>query len=54
MEKLQTKILKTISMAANSMAEKESREWPPGCIFLSYQPVRPCSEKESKVHTKEK
>ncbi len=29
------------------MVDKEPREWPPTCILLSYQPVRPLAKVEA-------
>lgn len=54
MKKLQEKMLKAFSKAANSMAEKEPREWPPKCYMLTYQPARPYHVKENDAHKESK
>ena len=54
MKKLQEKMLKTFSKAANRMAEQEPREWPPKCYLLTYQPVRPYHVKENEAHKESK
>lgn len=54
MKKLQEKMLKAFSKAANHMAEKEPREWPPKCYIITYQPVRPHQVKENEAHKESK
>ncbi len=38
---------------ASSMIRQEKRGWPPGCIALSYQPVRPESDKKDAAKVKD-
>ncbi len=35
------KLQETIKTAINKMVTVEPREWPPTCMLISYQPVRP-------------
>lgn len=46
MNKLQEKIQSVASTLANSMVDKETREWPPACLFFTYQPMRPETEQK--------
>lgn len=41
MNKMQEKIHNAVRSIACNMAEKEPREWPPKCLILTYQPMRP-------------
>lgn len=41
MNKMQETIHNVVRSIACNMAEKEPREWPPKCLFLTYQPMRP-------------
>ena len=41
MNKLQEKIQNAAKTLANNMVGKETREWPPQCFALVYQPMRP-------------
>lgn len=43
MNKMQEKIHNAVRSIACNMAEKEPREWPPKCLILTYQPMRPSS-----------
>lgn len=54
MKKLQEKMVKVFSKVANDMADKETREWPPKCYMLTYQPARPHHVTENKAHTENK
>lgn len=54
MKKMQEKMLKAFSKAANSMAEKEPREWPPKCYIITYQAARPYCANENKVNKENK
>ena len=41
MNKMHEKIHNAVRSIACNMAEIEPREWPPKCLFLIYQPMRP-------------
>lgn len=41
MYKIQEKIHNVIRSLACNMADKEPREWPPQCLVITYQPMRP-------------
>ena len=46
--KTQKELKAKIKSAAERMADRERREWPPGCYGFIYQPMRP-SNKEKNV-----
>lgn len=54
MEKLQTKMVKVLSGIANSMVDKETREWPPKCFLLTYQPTRPGKKLKAEIHQEDR
>ena len=54
MKKLQEKMVNVFSKAANSMVDKETREWPPKCYMLTYQPARPYCANENKANKENK
>lgn len=41
MKKLQEKINKTAKAFVSNMLMKDAEEWPPSCMILAYQPMRP-------------
>ena len=41
MNKMHEAIHNVVRSIACNMAEKEPREWPPQCLILTYQPMRP-------------
>lgn len=41
MNTIQEKVHDVIRSLACNMADKEPREWPPRCLVLTYQPMRP-------------
>jgi len=54
MNKMQEKIHNAIRSMACNMAAKEPREWPPQCLIIAYQPMRPETKPEEKVTSPEK
>ena len=49
MSKFQEKIQNAVKALANNMVDKETREWPPACLLLTYQPKRPDSQTNASV-----
>lgn len=54
MNKLQTKIHSALTALAGNMADREPRGWPPECLVITYQPMRPETKQEEKVTSPEK
>ena len=40
-----------IRSAAKAMIKKDFSEWPPGCTFFAYQPMRPETRSVKKSET---
>ena len=47
-------MVNVFSKAANSMTDKETREWPPKCYLFTYQSARPYCVSENKVNKENK
>lgn len=49
MNKFQNKLAEVTRKIVSGMAEDESREWPPTCLILAYQPIRPCKISDNQL-----
>ncbi len=45
MKNMQEKLKKLPQTIINKMVKQDSDEWPPTCLLLAYQPVRPQDNK---------
>ena len=45
MRNMKEKVNSAATSIIGTMLKKDPREWPPDCIFLLYQPKRPCVKK---------
>lgn len=41
MNSIQEKLKNATKMFVGKMVEQDAREWPPTCLIMAYQPVRP-------------
>lgn len=46
MQKLQKKATEILTQMADKMMGHDTWEWPPQCLYFSYQPMRPKLNKE--------
>ena len=46
MNRIKEKIKHATKVVISNMVDQETREWPPKCLILAYQPVRPCRKRE--------
>ena len=49
MNTVQEKIKNAATRLASAMLAADPREWPPTCIFLTYQPMRPQADKKEEA-----
>lgn len=48
MNKIKNSLIKTGEKVIKSISDRDEYEWPPKCVGILYQPVRPVSFKELK------
>ena len=41
MQNLQEKATQILTQMADKMIDRDTWEWPPQCLYFSYQPMRP-------------